>query len=105
MVATPGIPSSPGVNPAPYAEDRGKLSKAGALNNCLRRVDTQIDMLDRRVETRLLCADLVDAQWKDPTGRLRRSVPNLEDISLSGACLQVALAGPLCTNFPTTYPN
>ena len=24
-------------------------------------------MLDRRVETRMLCADLVDLQWKDKT--------------------------------------
>ena len=45
--------------------------------------------MDRRIEPRLLCADLVDVQWKDQTGRVRRSVANLEDISLSGACLQV----------------
>ncbi len=62
-------------------------------------------MLDRRVETRLLCADLVDVQWKDPSGRLRRSVANLEDISLSGACLQVDRPVPLGTNFRITYPN
>lgn len=46
-------------------------------------------MLNRRIELRLLCADLVDVQWKDQTGRIRRGVANLEDISLSGACLQV----------------
>jgi hypothetical protein len=62
-------------------------------------------MLDRRVETRLLCADLVDVQWKDPSGRLRRSVANLEDISLSGACLQVDRPVPLGTKFRITYPN
>lgn len=46
-------------------------------------------MLDRRIEPRMLCADLVDIQWRDQTGRNRRGVANLEDISLSGACLQV----------------
>ena len=41
-------------------------------------------MIDRRVEHRLLCADLVDVQWKDPSGRVRHGVANLEDISISG---------------------
>lgn len=41
----------------------------------------------------MLCADLVQVQWRDKPGRLRHSVANLEDISLSGACLQ--LEGPL----------
>jgi hypothetical protein len=62
-------------------------------------------MLNRRVETRLLCADLVDVQWKDPAGQVRRSVANLEDISLSGACLQVDRPVPLGTNFRISYPN
>lgn len=61
-------------------------------------------MVDRRFEPRMLCADLVDIQWKDPNGRLRRGVANLEDISLSGACLQVerpvALGSPLQINYP-----
>jgi hypothetical protein len=54
-------------------------------------------MQDRRAEPRLLCADLVDVEWKDKTGRLRRTVANLEDISLSGACLQLDIAIPLQT--------
>jgi hypothetical protein len=62
-------------------------------------------MLDRRVEPRLLCADLVDVQWKDQTGRIRRGVANLEDISLSGACLQVERPVALGTPFRITYPN
>lgn len=62
-------------------------------------------MVNRRVETRLLCADLVDVQWRDPTGRLRRSVANLEDISLSGACLQVDRPVPLGTKFRIAYPS
>ena len=30
-------------------------------------------MLDRRIEPRMLCADIVNVQWKDKTGRLRRN--------------------------------
>jgi hypothetical protein len=64
-----------------------------------------MSMMDRRVEHRLLCADLVDVQWKDPTGRLRRSVANLEDISISGACLQVDRPVPLGTPYKICYPK
>jgi hypothetical protein len=53
----------------------------------------------------MLCADLVDVQWKDQTGRTRRGVANLEDISLSGACLQVDRPVPLGTIFRISYPN
>lgn len=45
----------------------------------------------------MLCADLVDIQWKDKNGRTRRAVANLEDISLSGACLQLDSPIPLQT--------
>lgn len=62
-------------------------------------------MLNRRVETRMLCADLVDIQWKDPNDRKRRGVANLEDISLSGACLQVDKPVPLGANIHITYPS
>ena len=61
-------------------------------------------MLNRRIELRLLCADLVDIDWRDQSGRLRRGVANLEDISQSGACLQVekpvALGAPLRLSYP-----
>ena len=66
---------------------------------------TNTDMMDRRIEPRLLCADLVDVKWKDQTGRVRRSVANLEDISLSGACLQVDRPVPLGTPYRITYPK
>lgn len=62
-------------------------------------------MQNRRIESRLMCADLVDVHWKETTGRTRRSVANLEDISLSGACLQLdrpILAGTLIR---VTYPK
>jgi hypothetical protein len=45
--------------------------------------------VERRLEPRLLCADLIDVRWKDKRGSLRRAVANLEDISLSGMCLQM----------------
>jgi hypothetical protein len=53
----------------------------------------------------MLCADLVDVKWKDQTGRTRRGVANLEDISLSGACLQVDRPVPLETKFCISYPS
>ena len=53
----------------------------------------------------MLCADLVDVEWRDKSGRLRRTVANLEDISLSGACLQLDVAIPLKTNLRISYPG
>jgi hypothetical protein len=64
-----------------------------------------VDMMNRRVETRMLCADLVEIQWRDQTGRSRRAVANLEDISLSGACLQVERPVSLGSPIRMTYPN
>jgi hypothetical protein len=60
-------------------------------------------MLDRRYEPRLLCADMVDVRWKDKGGRNKKSVANLEDISLSGACLQVEVPIPLETTIRITH--
>lgn len=45
-------------------------------------------MQDRRTDNRLLCAELVQVLYRDASGRERRRVVNLEDISLAGACLQ-----------------
>lgn len=53
----------------------------------------------------MLCADLVDVQWKEKNGRLRRAVANLEDISVSGACLQVDRAVPLESTLHIRYPK
>ena len=62
-------------------------------------------MLNRRIELRLLCADLVDIDWRDQAGRLRRGVANLEDISQSGACLQVEKPVSLGSPLRITYPG
>lgn len=62
-------------------------------------------MFDRRIEARMLCADMVDVHWKDKTGRMRKGVANLEDISLSGACLQFDQPVPLQTEVRISYPK
>lgn len=53
----------------------------------------------------MLCADLVHVEWKDKGGRIRRYVANLEDISLSGACIQMEMAIPLHTAVRISYPK
>ncbi len=53
----------------------------------------------------MLCADLVDVKWRDPSGRTRRGVANLEDISLSGACLQMDRPIPLGSELRIAYPS
>jgi hypothetical protein len=53
----------------------------------------------------MLCADLVDVQWKDKGGRMRRAVANLEDISSSGACVQVDAPIPIETTLRIAYPK
>jgi PilZ domain len=53
----------------------------------------------------MLCADMVDVQWKDQAGHLRKGVANLEDISLSGACLQFDQPIPLQTDVRIAYPK
>ncbi len=60
-------------------------------------------MQERRLEPRLLCADLVEIHWEDKSGRTRRAVANLEDISMSGACLQLENAIPLKSRVRVTY--
>jgi hypothetical protein len=49
-------------------------------------------MEERRIDPRLLCAELVEVIWTDQGGRQRRRIANLEDISLCGACVQVESA-------------
>jgi hypothetical protein len=47
------------------------------------------NMKERRTDSRLLCAELVQLTYRDESGYQRRRVANLEDISLCGVCLQV----------------
>ena len=60
-------------------------------------------MKERRTDARLLCAELVEVLWEDDSGRKRRRVANLEDISLSGMCLQVEAAIPPGTAITMSY--
>ena len=48
-------------------------------------------MRNRRSEPRFLCADLVKVRIQDVEGA-REEVANLEDISASGACIQLETA-------------
>jgi hypothetical protein len=43
----------------------------------------------------MLCADMLEVCWKDRAGKTRRATALLEDISPSGACLQLETAIPL----------
>jgi hypothetical protein len=49
-------------------------------------------MQERRTDTRLLCAELVELIWRDEANREHRRMANLEDISLTGLCLCVEAA-------------
>src|SRR5579862_43030 len=52
-------------------------------------------MQERRLEARMLCADMVEAAWVVPEGSSQRGSALLEDISPSGACLQFESPIPL----------
>jgi hypothetical protein len=52
-------------------------------------------MQDRRSEPRMLCADMIEVQWKAPRGPRRLATALLEDISPSGACLQLEFDIPV----------
>ena len=58
---------------------------------------------ERRDGDRLLCAELVQLIWQDEMGRERRRVANLEDISLTGVCLQVEQPMPAGTAIVVQY--
>lgn len=62
-------------------------------------------MQERRIEPRLLCADLVQVTWKDASGQNCAMLANLEDISESGACLQMEGQVSLNTQVRIICPN
>ena len=62
-------------------------------------------MLRERSEARMLCADLVDIRWKDKTGRGRKATGVLEDISSSGACVQLDAPIPQNTTVKIFHPK
>lgn len=60
-------------------------------------------MQDRRAETRLMCADMVGLRWTDKSGQENHCTALLEDISPSGACLQLDSPVPLGTRLVIEY--
>ncbi|HLH17373.1 MAG TPA: PilZ domain-containing protein [Bryobacteraceae bacterium] len=61
-------------------------------------------MQDRRSEGRLLCADMVEVHWKEPSGRQGQAMALLEDISPSGACLQTEFVLPVGSDIEWDSP-
>jgi PilZ domain-containing protein len=51
-------------------------------------------MQERRSETRMMCADLVEVSWA-AHGKHHKVLALLEDISASGACLQLESSVPV----------
>ncbi len=62
-------------------------------------------MQERRVDARMLCSELVDVSWRDTHGRQRKAMANLEDISISGVCLQLDIPLPLNTRLHILHPR
>ena len=62
-------------------------------------------MQEQRSEVRNLCADMVEVQWREDSGRARHATALLEDISASGACLQLETAVPIGVIMRWECPN
>src|SRR5580698_8184706 len=58
-----------------------------------------------RDEVRMLCADLVEVSWKDPSGRTFKGTALLEDISRSGMCLQFEIPVEVGTQMQVHCPG
>jgi hypothetical protein len=59
----------------------------------------------RREHDRNMCAELLAVQWTDVEGHERSEVVSLEDISTSGACIEMDDAIPAGTEVSLRYPN
>ena len=53
----------------------------------------------------MMCADMIPVVWREQSGKSRRTTGLLEDISESGACLQLELAVPLGVSIEWSTPN
>lgn len=53
----------------------------------------------------MLCADIVKVEYRDGNGRKATLTTNLEDISLTGACLQAEQAIPVGSEVAIRYPK
>ena len=52
-----------------------------------------------------MCADIVEVDWTDAAGKSSRSTALLEDISASGACLQLETALPIAAEVHWQSPK
>lgn len=62
-------------------------------------------MRERRTEVRMMCADMVEVCWKDRHGKTGRAMALLEDISASGACLQLEMPVPSGAEISWDFPR
>ena len=53
----------------------------------------------------MLCADLIDVWWMEASGRQVKALANLEDISSSGACLQMDMPVPVEVEVHICHPQ
>ena len=53
----------------------------------------------------MMCADVVQASWRDPDGREQHADGLLEDISALGACLQFEMAVPVGVTLHVACPK
>ena len=60
-------------------------------------------MQERRGEPRLMCADMVAIEWTDDSGIEQKATALLDDISVSGACLNLDAPLPLGTGVVIEY--
>jgi len=52
-----------------------------------------------------MCADMVEVSWEERSGKLRSATALLEDISASGACIQLETPVPLGVEIRWTSPR
>lgn len=62
-------------------------------------------MDERRIEHRLMCADMVEILWRDHAGKRCHAMALLEDIAASGACLQLESPLPVGAIVEWHSPN
>jgi hypothetical protein len=60
---------------------------------------------EERTNERSLCADLIKILWTDESGGKQKEMAALEDISRSGACVQLERPIPINTPISLVYPH
>ncbi|HUQ93619.1 MAG TPA: PilZ domain-containing protein [Bryobacteraceae bacterium] len=82
----------------------GNLAKlASAIDRAT--TEREVSFVERRAEPRLWCSDLVQVWWKPSDRWKRKGVAVLEDISRSGACIQLEVPLPFATPVRIKHPS